>query len=253
MMKRRLAAALLCVPLVAPADDARRSGFDFMSPATQAMQRDDAQNPAMLWVQDGQALWSQPPGAGAPSCAGCHGDARTAMRGVAAAYPRFDASAGRPLVLRERIAACRTQQQHAAPWPAESQPLLAMEAFVALQSRGLPLRPDADARSTPWRERGERLYRERLGQLGIGCAQCHDEHAGQRLGGSTIPQAHPTGYPLYRLEWQGLGSLGRRLRNCMTGVRAEPFVPGAPEWVELELFLAARAAGMAVESPAVRP
>ena len=46
---------------------------------------------------------------------------------------------------------------------------------------------------------------------------------GRHLGGAPIPQAHPTGYPLYRLEWQGLGSLRRRLRNCMTGMRAEPY------------------------------
>jgi sulfur-oxidizing protein SoxA len=73
------------------------------------------------------------------------------------------------------------------------------------------------------------------------------------LAGSTIPQGHPTGYPLYRLEWQGMGSLQRRLRNCMTGVRAEPFAPGADEFTALELYLMQRAAGMPLETPAVRP
>jgi sulfur-oxidizing protein SoxA len=68
-----------------------------------------------------------------------------------------------------------------------------------------------------------------------------------------IPQGHATGYPIYRLEWQGMGSLQRRLRNCMTGVRAEPFAYGAPEMVALELYLAHRARGMVVEAPAVRP
>src|SRR5256885_16986097 len=45
---------------------------------------------------------------------------------------------------------------------------------------------------------------------------------------NVIPQAHPTGYPLYRLEWQNLGSLQRRLRNCLVGIRAEPYDYGAP-------------------------
>ena len=94
---------------------------------------------------------------------------------------------------------------------------------------------------------------QRLGQLDLACSDCNEARAGQRLGGSPIPQAHPTGYPIYRLEWQGLGSLQRRLRGCMTGVRAEPFATGAIEWVELELFLATRAAGLPVETPAVRP
>ena len=60
-------------------------------------------------------------------------------------------------------------------------------------------------------------------------------------------------YPQYRLEWQGLGSLQRRLRNCMAGVRAQPWPLGAPELVALELYLADRASGLTVESPGVRP
>jgi L-cysteine S-thiosulfotransferase len=74
-----------------------------------------------------------------------------------------------------------------------------------------------------------------------------------RLGSSAIPQAHATGYPIYRLEWQAMGSLQRRIRNCMAGVRAEPFAYGAPDMVALELHLASRARGLFVETPAVRP
>jgi len=68
-----------------------------------------------------------------------------------------------------------------------------------------------------------------------------------------IPQAHPTGYPIYRLEWQDLGSLQRRLRTCLTGVRAEPFAYGSAEYTLLELFLMDRARGMILETPGVRP
>ena len=100
---------------------------------------------------------------------------------------------------------------------------------------------------------GGQLYRQGLGQLDLSCAQCHDSLAGRRLGGSTIPQAHPTGYPIYRLEWQAVGSLQRRLRHCMSGVRAEPYAYGSDELTALELFLMNRAAGLALETPAVRP
>jgi sulfur-oxidizing protein SoxA len=68
-----------------------------------------------------------------------------------------------------------------------------------------------------------------------------------------VPQGHPNGYPLYRLEWQSLGSLQRRLRNCMIGVRAESYAYGSPEFVALEAYLTSRAGGMKIESPAVRP
>lgn len=249
-----VAAAGLGIAPGAPAQaDGRRSGFEFMGAATQAMQRDDRENPGMLWVRDGEALWSRKAGTADRSCADCHGAASASMRGVAARYPAFDAALQRPVNLGERINRCREGRQQAEPWRPESQELLSMESFVAHQSRGLPIAPPDDPRLAPFRARGQALWRQRMGQLDLACAQCHDDHAGRRLGSSVIPQGHPTGYPVYRLEWQGLGSLHRRLRGCLTGVRAEPFPPGAPELVELELHLAARAAGMPVETPAVRP
>jgi sulfur-oxidizing protein SoxA len=259
-MKRAALAAwllLACVRIAAAAADAppdpRRSGYDFMTPQLQAMQRDDAANPAMLWVQGGAALWDRGAGASGRSCASCHGAAAVSMRGVAARYPAFDAALQRPIDLRQRINQCRVNHQQAAPFATESEDQLGIESFVALQSRGLPIAPPRDPRLRPALERGAQLFTQRMGQLDFACAQCHDAHAGQRLAGSTIPQAHPTGYPLYRLEWQGMGSLQRRLRSCMAGVRAEPFPYDAPELVELELYLAQRAAGMRVDAPAVRP
>lgn len=73
------------------------------------------------------------------------------------------------------------------------------------------------------------------------------------MSGSLIPQAHATGYPIYRLEWQAVGSLQRRFRNCMSGVRAEPLAFGAPELIDLELYLRQRGVGLPIETPAVRP
>lgn len=251
-MRRGLVALMLLAAGAAATAEERRPGFDFMSPPLQAMQRDDTQNPAMLAVQDGAALWVQRP-AGAKSCADCHGDAQRSMRGVAARHPRFDAASSRPVDLSMRIEQCRMQRQNAKALPNEHPDRLALEAHVALQSRGEPIVPDADPRLAPFVARGQALFAQRIGQLDLACTQCHDRHAGGRLGGSTIPQGHPTGYPVYRLEWQGLGSLQRRLRNCMSGVRAEPLAFDSTAIVELELFLARRAAGMASDAPAVRP
>ena len=242
---KALALALgLCALAPAPAQDLRRSGLEYMTPATQALQRDDTLNPAALWLKDGEQRFGT-------DCARCHEAA--AMRGVAARYPAFDDVLARPVTLGERINLCRTRHAKADRWAAESDALLALEMFVANASRGLPIAPPADPRLAPFVAQGRALYERRLGQLDFACGECHDRHAGGRLGGSTIPQAHPTGYPIYRLEWQGVGSLQRRLRNCMTGVRAEPYAYGAPEFVALELYLMQRAAGLPIETPAVRP
>jgi sulfur-oxidizing protein SoxA len=256
-MIRLLASACLLLSGLALAADIppgeRRSGLSFMTPANQAMQADDTLNPAMLWVAEGEALWREAPAAGAKPCAACHGDATAAMRGVAARYPAFDETAGRAVDLQGRINACRTRHQQQPAFAPESRPLLGLAAYIGLQSRGLPVSPPADARLAAARERGAALFRIPMGQLDFACAQCHDANWGRRLAGSPIPQAHATAYPVYRLEWQDMGSLQRRLRNCMTGVRAEPFPYGAQELVDLEAYLAARAAGMAVETPGVRP
>jgi sulfur-oxidizing protein SoxA len=252
---RALVLAVLAAAVVGTeiAQDDRRSGLDFAGPETRAMQQDDTANPGMLWVQQGESLWAAKVGAADRSCADCHGDARTSMKGVAARYPTFDAALGRPIDLEQRMNRCRSEHQGAEPFAWESEDLLALTAFVAHQSRGLPIAVGTEAELRPSSDLGNELFHRRQGQLNLSCSQCHDDNWGKRLAGSVILQGHPTGYPVYRLEWQGMGSLQRRLRTCMIGVRAEPFEYGAPEAVALELYLMERARGMPIEAPAVRP
>ena len=231
----------------------QRSGYADLGHDTKAMQDDDSINPATLWVLDGEALWNTKAGASNRACSDCHGTATDSMKGVAARYPAYDAARKGPVDLEQRINICRTEHQKAEPFKFESKDMLAMTAYVGRQSRGMPIEESHDARLKPFIEAGRKLFFERQGQINLSCAQCHDDNWGKHLASSLIPQGHPTGYPLYRLEWQSLGSLQRRLRNCMIGMRAEPFAYGAPEHVNLELFLKWRARGLTVETPAVRP
>jgi sulfur-oxidizing protein SoxA len=253
------ASCLLVAVLIAPTLAAeiplseRKSGYEFMGRETRAMQDDDTTNPGMLWVLDGEALWKRQAGEANKSCADCHGEAPASMKGVAARYPAFDAARRRPINLDERIDICRSEQQKATRFAAESKDLLALSAYVSRQSRGMPIDIKVDDRTRPFIEAGRMTYELRQGQLNLSCANCHDDNWGQKLAGAPIPQAHPTGYPQYRLEWQTLGSLQRRLRNCLVGMRAESFPLGSPDYVDLEIFLKWRALGMPVEAPAVRP
>ena len=250
-------AALLLTAVPLPANeiprDQRRSGYSFMADDTKAIQDDDTTNPGMLWVLDGEALWKTKTGSAGKACADCHGDARETMRGVAARYPAFDKTLGRAVSLEQRINLERTQRQNVPPLAYESRDLLALTAFIAHQSRDMPITAGDDPALKPFVEKGRELFMLREGQLNLACANCHDDNWDKRLAGSAVTQGHPTGYPEYRLEWQTLGSLSRRLRGCMTGIRAQAFSYGSPELVELELYLMSRAAGMPVETPAVRP
>lgn len=231
----------------------RRSGYSFMTADTRAIQDDDTANPGMLWVLDGEALWKGKAGAAGKSCADCHADVRTSMKGVAARYPAFDPALGHPVNLEQRINLCRATRQQAAPLAYESRELLALTALIAEQSRGTAIEAGSDPQLEPFVAHGRALFMQRQGQLNLACANCHDNHWDKHLAGSAITQAQPTGYPLYRLEWQSLGSLQRRLRSCMIGTRARPYDYGAPELVDLELYLMSRARAMPMESPAVRP
>jgi L-cysteine S-thiosulfotransferase len=231
----------------------RRSGYSFMAEDTRTIQDDDTTNPGMLWVLDGEVLWNRKMGDAGKACADCHGDGRESMKGVAARHPAFDKSLGRPVDLEQRINLERTQHQGAPPLPYESRDLLALTAFIANQLRGAAISAGDDPELKPFVEKGRELFTLREGQLNLACANCHDDNWDKHLAGSAITQAHPTGYPEYRLEWQTLGSLQRRLRSCMAGIRAQAYDYGAPELVELELYLMSRAKGMPIETPAVRP
>jgi sulfur-oxidizing protein SoxA len=231
----------------------RKSGYDFMGRETRAMQDDDTANPGSLWVLDGEAMWTRKVGTANKSCADCHGEASASMKGVAARYPAFNAARGRPVNLDQQINICRGERQQATPLPLEGKELLALNTYVARQSRGMPLAITIDERTRPFLEAGRTTFYRRQGQLNFACAQCHDDNWKEKLAGAPITQAHPTGYPLYRLEWQNVGSLQRRLRNCISGMRVDNYPLGAPELVDLELFLMWRARGMPMETPAVRP
>lgn len=248
---RRLAAAAL-LALFAPCVVAQpRSGAEYQSAETRAMQADDFSNPGMLWVEKGEALWKEAP-AGGRSCASCHGEAGAAMRGVAARYPAHVAAAGRVLDLEGRINFCRESRAGASVLEPESDALLALAVYVAHQSRGLPVAVASDGMAAPSFERGRAIFETRQGQMNLSCRNCHVNNAGRMLRGDRISQAMPNGYPAYRLDWQKLASLQRRLRACFTGVRAEPYAYGSPEMIDLSLYLATRANGLPIETPAVR-
>ncbi|SNX29372.1 sulfur-oxidizing protein SoxA [Polynucleobacter meluiroseus] len=244
----------LVSPMTFGADQAvasRQSSYALMTPENKAMQDDPSLNPALFWVMDGRSLWQEKAGQKQVACASCHGDSGEKMRGVATHFPKI--IHGKLQTLEGQINQCRVGQQQASPLAYESKELLALTVFVASQSKGLPIAIKQTPQNKGDLQQGQEFFNTKMGQLNLSCAQCHQERAGLKLGGSFIPQGHPTAYPIYRIEWQNLGSLQRRLRNCMSGVRAQQFEYGSLEMAQLELYLMWRARGMPLETPGVRP
>jgi sulfur-oxidizing protein SoxA len=229
-----------------------KSGIEFASPDLRSMQADDFLNPGMLWVTRGEASWNKPAGEARKSCNDCHGDAAQSMKGVAARYPVIDPASARLVNIEGRVNLCRTRYQKAEPLPYESDELLAVSAYVGNQSRGTPLQVNLDAQNQRHFERGRALYHRRIGQMNLACVHCHQRNWGKTLLAQTLSQGHPNPYPAYRLEWQTVGSLERRLRACYYGVRAEMPAYGSEELLDLELYLAWRGTGLPIETPGVR-
>jgi sulfur-oxidizing protein SoxA len=249
----RWAVALALATLAAaPALPDIKSGTEFLSPEMRRQQADETRNPAYFWVEQGRELFSRKPAPDAQACIGCHAEPQQSLRGAATHYPQVDAATGALLNLEGRIEQCRTERQKQPAFGYESPELLSMTAYVASLSRGLPVDVKTDGSAKPFFDAGKAFFERRQGQLNLSCQQCHDGLVGQKLRGDTISHGAGTGYPAYRLEWNDVGSLHRRLRACSLGVRATQFDYGSPEYLALELYLAARARGLPVETPGIR-
>ncbi len=250
MSLRRAILALLAL-LATPAGAQVKSGSEFLSPEMARQQADETRNPGFFWVEQGEGLFSARPAQG-QACIACHAEPRQSLRGAATRYPKVDAASGKLFNLEGRIEQCRVERQKQPAFGHESADLLAMTAYIASLSRGLPMDVATDGAAQPFHDAGKAFFERRQGQLNLSCQQCHDGLVGQKLRGDTISHGAGTGYPAYRLEWNGVGSLHRRLRACSLGVRATQFDFGAPEYLALELYLAGRAKGLPVETPAIR-
>jgi len=231
--------------------DRVQSGLAFAGPDVKALQADAAANPAQLWLAQGRTRWDTPAGTTQRSCRSCHGEPAR-MKGVAPNFPRLQTGTGRLISLEDQVRHCVSERQQAAAPAFESDELLALTALITQASDGLPLQSPAEPALQPHLQAGAQLYQRRQGQLNLACTHCHDRHWGQRFFTDLLSQGQPNAYPLYRLEWQRLGSLERRLRSCYTGIRAEPPPYGDLALRQLGLYLNWRGQGLVVEMPAVR-
>ena len=229
-----------------------RSGYTYATAATRGIQDEDIMNPAMLWVDQGEDLWSKVDGEAGKACANCHNDAAKTMATVGARYPVFEPSIGKMMNIEQRINQCRVQRMKAKPFKWESTEMLSVTSYVRYQSRGVPMNVKVDGDAKPFFEKGEAFYNQRRGLLDMACASCHVDNAGNMIRANTLSQGQSNGFPTYRLKWQKPGSIHRRFRGCNKQVRSQPYGYGSDEYTNLELFLAWKGRGLVVETPAVR-
>ena len=227
------------------------SGWRYRKGETQRLQTDDFENPAFVAVEQAIDEFEHVNGTEGKSCSACHADV-SEFKGLRAGLPRWDENLGKPENMEMIINECRTDRMGADAWKWDSPQMLGMAAYVGLQSRGMTVDVQTDGPMSDWAAKGKDLYYQRVGQLDMACAQCHEDNAGNMIRADHLSQGQINGFPTYRLKWNGLGSAHRRFKGCMKNIRAIPFKVGSDEFLALELYVTSRGEGLSVETPAVR-
>ncbi len=221
-----------------------RSGSFYLSESLRAQQADSLQHPAGLSVDRGAVRWKN-------GCAQCHGEAPGNLRGALARLPRVD-KRGAVINLEAQVNQCVTQRLSQSPWGYESAEMLEITSLLVTYLAGLRREIALDEPTRGALVNGESLYRRRIGQLNLSCSDCHDRLYGRTLLNEVISQGHSHAYPVYRLEWQSMGSLHRRFRSCLSGIRAQLQPQGSADFLALELYLAWRGQDLSLEIPGLR-
>lgn len=102
--------------------------------------------------------------------------------------------------------------------------------------------------------RGKVYYYSQRGYLKLSCASCHVQGAGQRVRNEKLSPllGQYTHFPVYRLKWQGLGTLERRMSGCIKDQGQVPPKTDSKEMKELLYFMAYMSNGMAIDGPDIR-
>jgi len=228
------------------------SGWLFRSAETRDLERDTFENPGLIAVEDGEAMWNTVMGSEGKSCATCHEDASVSMKGVGAHYPKWDADSGKPINVELQINKCLTEQMGAEALPFNKNGQRELTAYIKHQSLGMPVEIDlTEGDMQSWWDKGKDVYYTRTGQLNLACASCHETAMGKMIRADHLSQGQVNGFPTYRLK-NGLTSLHQRFRGCIRDTRAEQPKAFSDDLMALETYVTWRGTGLSVETPSVR-
>jgi sulfur-oxidizing protein SoxA len=244
---------LLAIPAAAVLAGGAKSGYEYLKPASRAMQDDDFENPGLLAVEQGQYLFNAKLNAAGKACAECHGkDGEKLNTKDIARYPVYNEDATELVTLQKRISRCREDNAGSETLPTDHPDLVALETFVRNRAIGEVVNVQTDGPMTELLKKGEKLYRTRYGLIDMACYQCHEMYPGQMIRGQKISQGQGNGFPAYRLDTGEVTNLHQRIQQCLTLMRAEPFDADSEEINLMGLYVMSRSNGLRIETPAVR-
>jgi sulfur-oxidizing protein SoxA len=175
--------------------------------------------------------------------------------GIRQNYPHFDSERGEVVTLELAINECR-EANGEKPLPYKKGDIAAISAYMAFTSRGnkLAIQIPDDPKALAAYESGKQFYYTKRGQLNFSCFDCHGGGSGLYVRADKLSPAlgHPSHFPVYRSDWNELGTLHRRFGGCNEQVRAKAFPAQSPEYRNLEYFLTYMSNGLEVNGPGAR-
>ena len=133
-MKRKIAVALAAAVVLAVVGGIAIQADEFTKKDQERWEKE-----YMSVVQKGRELWTSPAlGTNNVACAQCHPNAANTHPET---YPKFQQQLGRVIALREMINWCIQQPLEGKPLALDSKDMVALEAYVAHERRGVALAP----------------------------------------------------------------------------------------------------------------
>ncbi len=171
-------------------------------------------------------------------------------------YPLFDEKAGKVITLSVAINNC-LKANGEKPWKLTKGKMAKFEAFIANETKEagkkVNIKIDSQAAADAY-ERGKKEYYTQRGYLKLSCATCHVQGTGQRVRAEYMSPllGHTTHFPVFRLKWNGLGTLERRIKGCNKDEGENPHKPGSKWMSEVLYFMGYMSNGMAIDGPDIR-
>jgi sulfur-oxidizing protein SoxA len=176
--------------------------------------------------------------------------------GIRQNYPYFDAKTGEVITLELALNRCR-EANGEQPFSYVKDEMASLTAYMAFTSRGKPFDikiPD-DPRALAAYQNGEKYFYARRGQLNFSCASCHVQNPGNHIRTEVLAPALGilAAMPIYRSEWNGMGTISRRFVTCNSQVRGVPLKPQDEDYRDVEYFLSYMSNGLPISGPSSRP
>jgi sulfur-oxidizing protein SoxA len=201
-------------------------------------------------IEAGEVLYKKP-FANGKSFASCFPDT-TAMN----LFPYFDEKKKEVVTLTSAVNDC-LRANGEKEWNTQRGDIANLQAYLVNSTKEAGKKFDVKIQSEAAKkayEAGKEYYYTQRGYLKMSCATCHIQGAGQRVRNEKLSPltGQITQFPVYRLKWEELGTLERRLSGCIVDQGQVPPKDESTQMKELVYFLGYMSNGMDIDGPDVR-